>query len=424
MPTLSNTEDVEQKTLIDWDMVRRDFPILSQTIGERPLVYLDSAASSQIPRYVVNSMSEYYFTIHSNVHRGIHTLSQRATNAFDQARARIAAFIGAGRPEQCIFVRGATEGVNLVAHSFGNTFVKQGDEILVTELEHHSNIVPWQMLAARVGAKLKVVPVDRSSGDLDLEAFRNMLSEKVKIVAVTHVSNVLGTVNPIKDIITLAHERGCPILIDGCQALLHAHPLMSELDPDFYVFSGHKMCAPTGIGILYMKDKWLDLLPPFLGGGDMISSVTFEHTEYNEAPYKFEAGTPPIVGAVALGATVEYLNSIGRRALIERERYLAKVVEEKLNQLPGITIYGKPVERAAVFSFTMEGVHHQDVGAILDSQGIAVRVGQHCAEPLMHVLGVSGTVRASFTFYNSLADIDAFIEGLTVVRDLCACTSH
>jgi cysteine desulfurase / selenocysteine lyase len=403
--------------IVDWNVIRDDFPILNQKIGTKQLAYLDSSASTQVPQQVIDCLVQYHSKLHSNVHRGIHTLSQRATDAYESAREKVADFIQAETSRQCIFTRGATEGINLVAHSFGSLSIQPGDEIITTLMEHHSNIVPWQMLAERSGAILKAINVT-DNGDLDLDHFRSILSERTKLVALTHVSNVLGTINPVAEFVRIAREAGAVTLVDGCQAMLHTPVSMKDIDPDFYVFSGHKMCAPTGVGVLYMKADWLDKLPPFLGGGDMISSVSLEKTVYNVPPYKFEAGTPPIAAAVALGAAIDYLRSIGQKALLERETELCEYFEEKGRSVEFLNIFGSPRSRAGVFSFEYSGVHHHDVGTILDSEGVAVRIGQHCAEPLMNVLGVSGTTRASLAFYNTKKDIDAFFEALTVVDEL------
>ena len=401
-----------------WAELRRDFPILRQTIHGRPLVYLDSAASSQMPQPVIDALVQYHSQVHSNVHRGVHTLSQRATDAFEGARERVRAFINARHTHECIFVRGATEGINLVMQSWGRAHVREGDEIVVSAMEHHSNIVPWQLLCQQVGARLRVIPMtDR--GELELGALDALLHERTRLVAVTHVSNALGTINPVEAIIQAAHARQVPVLVDGCQAAPHMALDMQALDADFYTFSGHKMLGPTGIGVLYGKEALLEAMPPFMGGGDMIQSVSWEGTTYNSLPYKFEAGTPSIAAAVALGAAIEYLEGVGMARIQAREaELLAWATTQLIERVPGLRLFGTAPHKASVISFDLEGVHPHDIGTVLDSCGVAVRAGQHCAEPVMTRLGIQATARASLALYNDESDIEALIEGLGLVREL------
>ncbi len=397
--------------------VREDFPILRQEIKGKPLVYLDNAATAQKPIQVIDAVSSFYTNHNANVHRGVHTLSVRATELFEGAREAARRFINAADTSEIVFVRGATEGINLVASSFGAANVKAGDEVLITTMEHHSNIVPWQMLCERTGATLRVLPINRD-GDLAMEELPRMLNERTRIVAVTHVSNSLGTVNPVDRIIAMAHERGIPVLVDGAQAVPHFKVDVRALDADFYVFSGHKMYGPTGSGVVYGRKSVLETLPPWQGGGDMIASVTFEKTTYNVLPHRFEAGTPDIAAAVGLGAAIEYLESNG---LAEIERYEHELVEyavEALSEAKGVTLVGTPARRAGVVSFTLKGIHPHDVGMILDSEGIAIRAGHHCTQPVMSFYGVPATNRASFAFYNTRDDVDRLVAGLDKVRAL------
>ncbi len=411
--------DVVTTPAPDWDAVRADFPILQQQVNGRPLVYLDSAASSQMPQPVIDALVDYHSRVHANVHRGVHTLSQRATDAFEGARERVRGFINAASTRECIFVRGATEGINLVAHAWGRTHIGPGDEVVVSLMEHHSNIVPWQLLCRQVGASLKVIPMN-DRGELDMEAADALIGAKVKLVGVVHVSNALGTINPVKQLIDMAHARGAVALIDGCQAAPHLALDVRALDADFYVFSGHKMLGPTGIGVLYGKEALLEAMPPFMGGGDMIASVSFEQgTTFNTLPYKFEAGTPSIAAAVALGAAIDYLQRIGMHHIAAREAALLTRATAALEALGGVRFFGRAAHKAAVLSFDLEGVHPNDIGTILDGHGVAIRAGQHCAEPVMHRLGVHATARASFALYNNTRDIDALVEGLAIVKDLC-----
>lgn len=376
-----------------------------------PIVFLDSAASSQKPRQVVEAMDEYYRHQHANVHRGVYQLSQEATDAFERARALVRSFINAASDKEIIFTRGTTEGINLVAASFGRQFLKEGDEVIISHLEHHSNIVPWQLICEQQRARLLVIPVT-DSGELDMTAFRTLLSERTRIVAVNHVSNALGTVNPVEEIIREAHAREIPVLLDGAQAVPHMKVDVQALDVDFYVFSGHKMLGPTGIGVLYGKQKWLEAMPPYHGGGEMIHTVTFEKTTYAELPHKFEAGTPDIAGAIGLGAAVEYMMEIGPDAIGRHEHALLTYATEQLQQIEGLRIYGTADNKAGVISFLVEGVHPYDLGTLLDKQGIAVRTGHHCTQPLMDRYGIPGTVRASFAVYNNFEDVDKLVAGV------------
>jgi cysteine desulfurase/selenocysteine lyase len=405
------------KRAFDVHQIREEFPILSTSMNGKPLVFLDSAASSQKPLAVIEAMNQYYRTGHANVHRGVYQLSQKATDQFENSRRTVQHFLNAKHDHEIIFVRGTTEGINLVASSYGEKFVHEGDEIIVSGLEHHSNIVPWQMLCERKNAKLKVIPV-LDNGELDMDIYAQLLNEKVKIVAVNHISNALGTINPVEKIIGLAHEHGIPVLIDGAQATPHMEVDVQTLDADFYVFSGHKVFGPTGIGILYGKEKWLNAMPPYQGGGEMISRVSFEKTTYNELPFKFEAGTPDIAGVVGLGAAIEYLQGMDMDAVREYEHQLLTYATKQLSTIEGIRFIGTAAEKASVVSFLIDGLHPYDVGAILDKLGIAVRTGHHCAQPLMDRFGIPGTVRASMAFYNTFEEIDALVNGVKKAIDL------
>jgi len=392
-------------------MNRTDFPILAETVYNRPLVYLDNAATSQKPRVVIDAISDAYTHWNANIHRGVHYLSQVATQKHESARQRIAAFIGAASPNEIVFTKGTTDSINMLAFSFGEAYVHEGDEIIVSQLEHHSNIVPWQMLCARKKAVLKVIPLHEDLS-LDLETYKALLSDRTRLVSVAHVSNVLGIINPIGQIIRLAHERHIPVCIDGAQSAPHLPINVEHLDCDFYVCSAHKMYGPTGIGMLYGKEKWLNLLPPAQGGGEMIEHVRFEHTTYNALPYKFEAGTPNFVGSNAFAEALNYIDSIGISAIHAHEQELTRYAERRLNEIPEVQIYAAGQEKAGVISFNVGTIHPFDVGTLLDRQGIAVRTGHHCAEPLIDYLGVPGTIRISFGLYNDLSDIDAFIAAL------------
>jgi cysteine desulfurase/selenocysteine lyase len=391
--------------------IRKDFPILEEKIYNKPLIYFDNGATTQKPTCVVEQINYSYYHLNSNIHRGVHYLSQRATEAHEAARSKVAKFLGASKREEIIFTRGTTEAVNLVAFSFGEAFCKAGDEVIISVMEHHSNIVPWQMLCERKGMKLRVIPMNED-GELKLDELKNLINEHTRIISVTHVSNVLGTVNPVKEIIRIAHEKNIPVLIDGAQAVPHIPVNVQELDADFYVFSGHKIYAPTGIGVLYGKEKWLNAIPPYQGGGEMIQTVTFEKTTYNELPFKFEAGTPDYIGSTALARALEYVESIGMNEIAEYEHELTSYATERLKEIEGIRFFGTSKEKSAVISFLVNNIHPYDMGMLLDKLGIAVRTGHHCAQPLSDSLGIPGTVRASFAFYNTKEEIDKFIDAL------------
>ncbi len=404
---------------LDLNAIRKDFPILHQQINGHPLVYLDNAASSQKPNQVIDAVADYYRQDNANIHRGVHRLSQRATDAYEGARDKVRGFLNAQSDKEIIFVRGATEAVNLVAQSFVRPQLQVGDEILISHMEHHANIVPWQILCEQTGAKLNVIPMTMV-GELDLSTLDDLLTTKTKIMAIGHVSNALGTINPIKDMIAKAHAKNIPVLVDGAQAVPHMMVDVKDLDCDFYVFSGHKMFAPTGIGALYGKQALLEAMPPWQGGGDMILSVSFAHTQYNELPYKFEAGTPNISGAIGLGAAIDYMNSIGIDNLAAHEHALLVSATEKVSALSGVRIIGTAVQKASVLSFMIEGVHPHDVGTIFDQQGLAIRTGHHCAQPVMQFFGIPATARASFAFYNTFEEIDALVGGIKKVQELFA----
>jgi cysteine desulfurase/selenocysteine lyase len=408
MPLATVNKTTQQ---VDFDKIREDFPLLKGEMNGKPLVFLDSAASSQKPTFVLDAMDQYYKELHANVHRGVYQLSQKATDAFENSRRLVKEFINAPSDKECLFVRGTTEGINLVASSFGRKFLKEGDEVLISTMEHHSNIVPWQLICEEKGAHLKVIPINEE-GDIILAEFDKLLSDKTKIVSIGHISNALGTINPIRTIISKAHAKGIPVLLDGAQAIPHLKVDVQELDVDFYTFSGHKMFGPTGIGILYGKEKWLNAMPPYHGGGEMIETVTFEKTTYNELPHKFEAGTPDIAGVIGLGAAITYIQSIGHEAIEAYEKELLDYATSEIKKIKGIRIIGEAKEKASVLSFLLEGAHPYDVGTILDKLGIAVRTGHHCTQPLMARFCIPGTVRASFAFYNNKADIDRLIEGV------------
>jgi cysteine desulfurase/selenocysteine lyase len=400
---------------LDVARVRADFPILGLTVAGKSLVYLDNAASSQMPQSVIDRLVRYQTTEHANIHRAVHHLSQVATSEYEAARKTLQRFIHAREDREIIFTSGTTDAINLVTHGWGRKFVGAGDEIVLTVLEHHSNIVPWQMLAAEKGATIKVVPID-DAGELRVDAYEALFSDRTRIVALGHVSNALGSVNPVRRMIEVAHARGVPVLLDGAQAVPHLAVDVQALDCDFYAFSGHKMCGPTGIGVLYGRAALLEAMQPFKGGGDMIHTVTFEKTTYNTIPHKFEAGTPPIAAAIGLGAAAEYLSSIGMAAIGAHEHALLRYATERLDELPGVRIVGTARQKAAVLSFVLEGIHPHDVGTLLNEEGVAVRTGHHCAQPLMKRLGVSATSRASFAFYNTLAEVDALVAGIRSVQ--------
>jgi len=396
--------------MIDIKKIRSDFPILSRKINGKDLVYFDNAATSQTPKQVIDVIVDYYTRLNSNIHRGVHKLSQEATDAYEKARVKIQKHFNVAKSYQIIFTAGTTESINLVASGYSK-FLKPDDELIISALEHHSNIVPWQMLCEKTGALLKVIPMS-SDGTLDMKAFYNLLSSKTKLVFVNHVSNALGTVNPIEDIIIKAHEYGAKVLVDGAQACPHIKPDLQALDVDFYVTSAHKLCGPTGVGMLYGKLELLKSLPPYQGGGEMISTVTFEKTTYADLPHKFEAGTPNIAGGIAFGAALDYMNSIGFDNIAEYENELLNYATNALKKIDGIKIYGEVKNKTAVISFNIRGIHPYDIGSILDQLGIAVRTGHHCAQPIMDFFAIPGTVRASFSFYNTFVEIDRFVEAV------------
>jgi cysteine desulfurase/selenocysteine lyase len=402
---------------LDVDRIREDFPILREKVHGRPLVYLDNAATSQKPKAVLDAIQRFYATENANVHRGVHLLSERATRDYEQARVKVQRFLSAAASREIVFVRGATEGINLVASSYGRKHVGAGDEVLITAMEHHSNIVPWQMLCEERNARLRVAPIN-DHGELLLEEYEKLLGPRTRLVAAAHVSNSLGTVNPIQQMIALAHGHGVPVLIDGAQAVPHVPVDVAALDCDFYVFSGHKLFGPTGIGVLYGKAELLSAMPPYQGGGDMIRSVTFEKTTFNDLPYKFEAGTPHIAGAIGLGAAVDYVNGVGINAITAYERELLTYAGQALAAVADLRIIGIASEKASVLSFVMKGIHPHDIGTILDREGIAIRAGHHCAMPVMQRFGLAATARASLAFYNTRAEIDALVNGLAKVREV------
>ena len=396
--------------MFDVQKIRADFPILSQKVNGKPLVYFDNGATSQKPQVVIDAISKYYSEINANIHRGVHTLSQLATDAYEISRNTVQKHLNAKHNHEIIFTSGTTFGINLVANGFGS-LLKAGDEVMVSALEHHSNIVPWQFLCERTGARLVVIPMNLK-GELIMSEFDELLSDKTKIVAVNHISNALGTVNPIEYIIKKAHQVGAAVLIDGAQATPHLKPDVQALDCDFYVFSGHKICAPTGVGILYGKEEWLRKLPPYQGGGEMIAEVTFEKTTYADLPHKFEAGTPNISGGIVLGTAIDYMNSIGFENIASYEQELLEYGTKRLLEIEGLTIYGTSENKASVISFNIAGIHPYDIGTIIDKLGIAVRTGHHCAQPIMSFFNIPGTIRASFAFYNTKEEIDIFVEAV------------
>ena len=391
--------------------IREDFPILKQKIHGKPLAYLDNGATSQKPQTVIDTLVRYYSSENSNIHRGVHSLSERATADYEAARAKVRAFINARSEKEIVFVRGTTEAINLVAQSYGRSFLNTGDEIIVSAMEHHSNIVPWQMVCGQVGARLRVIPINHD-GEIVMEEYQRLLNERTKFVAVTHVSNALGTVAPVKAITALAHERGVPVLLDGAQAVPHLRVDVRDLDCDFYAFSGHKMFGPTGIGVLYGRAELLETMPPYQGGGDMISLVTFEKTHYNVLPYKFEAGTPNIAGVIGLGAAIDYMQALDWNQVAVYERELLRYATEALVEIAPVRIIGTAKEKAGVLSFVLDHVHAHDVGTILDQEGVAVRAGHHCAMPVMQRFGVPATTRASFAFYNTMEEIDVLVKAI------------
>lgn len=396
---------------LDLRVIRKDFPILEREVYGHPLVYLDNGATTQKPRQVIDAMTEEYYTVNANVHRGVHYLSQRATDLHEGSRETVRKFLNARSSSEIIFTRGTTESINVVAQSFGQQFMQEGDEVILSVMEHHSNIVPWQLLRSRQGIVLKVIPMT-DSGELLIEEYEKLFTERTKIVSVTHVSNVLGTVNPVRQMIDIAHRHGVPVLIDGAQSVPHIAVDVQELDADFLAFSAHKIYGPTGVGVLYGKQEWLEQMPPYQGGGEMIEHVSFEHTTFNELPFKFEAGTPDFVGTTGLAAALDYVSAIGMKQISLYEAELTAYALEKLRAIPKLRIYGEAPERGAVISFLVGDIHHFDMGTLIDRLGIAVRTGHHCAQPLMHRLGVEGTVRASFSFYNTREEVDALVSAV------------
>ena len=399
------------------DDIRADFPILGREVYGKPLVYLDNGATTQKPRMVVEAMTDEYYSVNANVHRGVHFLSQRATELHEGSRETVRAFINAKSTSEIIFTRGTTESINLLASSFAESQMREGDEVIVSVMEHHSNIVPWQLMAAKHGIVIKVIPMT-DSGELLLDAYRELFTERTRIVSVAHVSNVLGTVNPVEEMIRYAHEQGVPVLVDGAQSVPHMPVDVQALDADFYVFSGHKVYGPTGVGVLYGKEAWLDRLPPYQGGGEMIQTVSFEKTTFNELPFKFEAGTPDFVGTTGLARALEYVSAIGMDKIASYEHELTTYATERLMEIPGMRIFGQAKEKGSVISFLVGDIHHFDLGTLLDRLGIAVRTGHHCAQPLMQRLGIEGTVRASFGLYNTKEEIDALVAGIDRVRKM------
>jgi cysteine desulfurase / selenocysteine lyase len=404
-------------TEIDVARWRNDFPLLRETIGGKPLTYLDNAATTQKPQCVIDAEVAYYSHTNANVHRGVHTLSQRATDDYEAARSKIQRFINAASSNEIIYVRGATEAINLVAQSFARPRLKPGDEILISAMEHHSNIVPWQMVCEQTGALLKVVTIN-DAGEFEFDSYERLLGPRTRLVAVTHLSNALGSIVPVERIIGLAHARGVPVLLDGAQAVSHIGVDVRALDCDFYAFSGHKIYGPTGIGVLYGKAALLDAMPPYQGGGDMIRMVTFEKTEYNELPYKFEAGTPNIAGAIGLGAALDYVSAIGIATIAAHERDLLDYATGEVSEIAGLRIVGTARNKASILSFTLEGTHPHDIGTILDHEGVAIRAGHHCAMPVMQRFGIAGTARASFALYNTRAEVDALVAALHKVEEM------
>ena len=419
MATVEELVPIKPKPSDEWDVerIRKDFPVLSQRVNGKPLIYLDNAASSQVPTMVIERGAQYIQQEHSNIHRGVHYLSMKATTAYEGAREKVKRFINARETKECIFVRGATEGINLVMHGYGRKFIGAGDEIIISAMEHHANIVPWQMLCEEKGAKLRVIPIN-DDGELLMDEYEALLNERTKLVAVTHVSNALGTINPVKEIIDQAHKYGVPVLIDGAQQAPHGKIDVQDLDCDFYAFSGHKMFAPTGSGIVYGKQRWLEEMNPFQGGGDMIKTVTFEKTTYADLPNKFEAGTPAIASQIGLGAAIDYLNIIGREKAAAYEHDLLNYATQRLSAIEGVRIVGTAKEKLSVLSFTIDNVHPHDIGTILDQQGIAIRAGHHCAQPVMQRFKIPATARASFAFYNTKHEVDVLAEAIEKVIEV------
>jgi len=406
----------KEDSRVDFDQVREDFPVLREKVNGNPLVYLDNAASSQMPQTVIDRIDRYHSSEHANVHRGIHTLSQNATDAFEEARKKVRTLINAEHEHEIIYTTGTTDSINLVASSFGREYFNPGDEILLSEIEHHSNIVPWQMIAEQTGARIRVVPVD-DRGDLVWEEFTEALGERTAMVALIHISNALGTINPVKEVVAEAHKYDVPVLLDGAQAAPHIRIDVQDIDCDFFAFSAHKMCGPTGFGILYGKERYLEQMPPYRGGGEMIDKVSFGETTWNRLPHKFEAGTPPIAAAVGYSTALDYLNGIGFDAIAARETELLEYATERLSEIEGLRIIGNARQKASVLSFVIDDIHAHDIGTILNQQGIAVRTGHHCAQPTMRRYDIPATARASLSFYNNREDIDRLVEGLGKVKE-------
>jgi cysteine desulfurase/selenocysteine lyase len=403
--------------MFDIDRIRSDFPILSKKINGKQIVYLDNSATTQKPQEVIDSVVDFYTNMNSNIHRGDHFLSEQASTVYESVRRKIKDFINAKKPEEIVFTSGTTDSINLLANSYGKAFVKKDDEIIITEMEHHSNIVPWQMLCENKKAKLRIIPVDKN-GDLNLDMLNKLITEKTKMISLTHISNVLGTLNPVKEIIELAHRKNIPVLIDGAQAIPRIPINVQRLNCDFYVFSGHKIYAETGVGVLYATEKWLNAIPPYKYGGGMISKVSFDKTTFAELPFKFEAGTSNISAVISLGKAIDYIEKIGINEIEKHENFLTKYACEKLSNLQGITIYGDPQKRCGVISFNLDNIHHYDAVMILDKMGIALRSGTHCAEPLMNHYNIKGNIRASFAIYNSKEDIDKLVNGIKKVQEM------
>ena len=403
--------------MYDIDLIRKDFPILDRTVYGKPLVYLDNGATTQKPRTVVDAITEEYYSVNANVHRGVHFLSQEATKLHEASRERVRQFINAASTNEIIFTRGTTEAINLLASSFGEAFLREGDEVIVSTMEHHSNIVPWQLLEARKGIKLRVIPIT-DKGENCMDEYAKLFNERTRLVSVMHVSNVLGTVNPIKEMIRIAHEHDVPFAVDGAQSVPHIKVDVQDLDADFYAFSAHKVYGPTGIGVLYGKEHWLDRMPPYQGGGEMIQTVSFERTTFNELPYKFEAGTPDYIGTTAFARALDYVSALGIDNIAAHEKALTDYALQRLREIPEMRIIGEAEERGAVISFNVGDIHPSDLGTLLDRLGIAVRTGHHCAQPLMQRMGIPGTVRASFALYNTMAEVDALVAAVDRVRKM------
>ncbi|SHF23557.1 cysteine desulfurase / selenocysteine lyase [Bacteroides luti] len=403
--------------MINIESIRQDFPILQREVYGKPLIYFDNGATTQKPRCMVESITEQYYSVNANVHRGVHFLSQQATELHEGSRKTVQQFINARSTNEIIFTRGTTESINLLAFSFGEEFCSEGDEIIISTMEHHSNIVPWQMLAARKGITIKVIPINEK-GELLMDEYKSFFSERTKLVSIAHVSNVLGTVNPVKEMIAFAHGHGVPVLVDGAQSVPHMKVDVQDLDADFYALSGHKIYGPTGVGVLYGKEEWLDKLPPYQGGGEMIQTVSFEKTTFNELPYKFEAGTPDYIGTTALAVSLDYISKIGIEEIAAYEHELTTYAMNRLKTIEGMRIFGEADQKGSVISFLVGDIHHFDMGTLLDRLGIAVRTGHHCAQPLMQALGIEGTVRASFGLYNTKEEVDALVAGIERVRKM------